>query len=61
MDAPAGSFRQAFAQGSATNIANPKSMAFFAAVFSSAAPAHVSVGTFAAMRGMVLVVAGSWY
>jgi len=36
-------------------------MAFFAAVFSSAAPAHVSVGTFAAMLGMVFVVAGSWY
>ncbi|MBB5406901.1 threonine/homoserine/homoserine lactone efflux protein [Paraburkholderia sp. HC6.4b] len=59
--APAGGFRQAFAQGFATNIANPKSMAFFAAVFSSAAPAHVSTGTFAAMLGMVFVVASSWY
>ncbi|RDK02155.1 LysE family translocator [Paraburkholderia lacunae] len=57
----AGGFRQAFAQGFATNIANPKSMAFFAAVFSAAAPAHVSVGTFAAMLGMVCVVASSWY
>lgn len=56
-----GGFRQAFAQGFATNIANPKSMAFFAAVFSSAAPAHVSIGTFAAMLGMVCVVASSWY
>jgi threonine/homoserine/homoserine lactone efflux protein len=36
-------------------------MAFFAAVFSSAAPAHVSVGTFAAMLGMVCVVASGWY
>jgi threonine/homoserine/homoserine lactone efflux protein len=61
VNAPAGGFRQAFAQGFATNIANPKSMAFFAAVFSSAAPAHVSVGTFAAMLGMVCVVASSWY
>lgn len=59
--AATGGFRQAFGQGFATNIANPKSMAFFAAVFSSAAPAHVSVGTFAAMLGMVCVVAGSWY
>jgi threonine/homoserine/homoserine lactone efflux protein len=59
--APAGGFRQSFAQGFATNIANPKSMAFFAAVFSSAAPAHVSVGTFAAMLAMVCVTAGSWY
>jgi threonine efflux protein len=54
-------FRQAFAQGFATNIANPKSMAFFAAVFSAATPAHVSVGTFAAMLGMVCVTAGGWY
>lgn len=61
VDAPAGGLRQAFAQGFATNIANPKSIAFFAAVFSSAAPAHVSVGTFAAMLGMVCVVASSWY
>jgi threonine/homoserine/homoserine lactone efflux protein len=61
VDTPAGGFRQAFAQGFATNIANPKSMAFFAAVFSSVAPAHVSVGTFAAMLGMVCIVASSWY
>ncbi|MFB9124156.1 LysE family translocator [Paraburkholderia dipogonis] len=61
VNAAAGGFRQAFAQGFATNIANPKSMAFFAAVFSSAAPAHVSVGTFVAMLGMVCVVASSWY
>jgi threonine efflux protein len=60
-NASTGGFRQAFVQGFATNISNPKSIAFFAAVFSSAAPAHVSVGTFAAMLGMVFVVAGSWY
>ncbi|WOD16918.1 LysE family translocator [Paraburkholderia kirstenboschensis] len=59
--APGGSVRQAFAQGFATNIANPKSVAFFAAVFSSAAPPHESVGTFVAMLGMVFVVASSWY
>ncbi|WP_025599297.1 LysE family translocator [Burkholderia sp. WSM2230] len=61
IQAPAGSIRQAFAQGFATNIANPKSVAFFAAVFSSAAPPHESVGTFLAMLGMVFVVASSWY
>jgi len=61
VNAPAGGLRQAFAQGFATNIANPKSMAFFAAVFSSAAPAHVGMGTFAAMLGMVCVVASGWY
>lgn len=59
--APGGSLRQAFAQGFATNIANPKSVAFFAAVFSSAAPPHESAGTFLAMLGMVFVVASSWY
>ncbi|PTB22711.1 amino acid transporter [Trinickia symbiotica] len=51
----------AFLQGVATNITNPKSIAFFAAVFSSAAPAHVSAATFAAMLAMVCVTATSWY
>jgi threonine efflux protein len=62
-DAPlqTGSLRRAFAQGFATNIANPKSMAFFAAVFASAAPAHVSPVTFIAMLSVVGVVATSWY
>ena len=59
--APVGSVRQAFTQGFATNIANPKSVAFFAAVFSSAAPPHESIGTFAEMLGRVCVVASSWY
>jgi threonine efflux protein len=54
-------FRSAFLQGLATNIANPKSIAFFAAVFSSAAPAHVSVGTFSAMLATVAIIASSWY
>lgn len=53
--------RQAFVQGFLTNIVNPKSMAFFAAVFASATPAHVSWPTFAAMLGVVGVVASSWY
>jgi len=55
------SFRQSFVQGVITNIGNPKSMAFFAAIFSSAAPAHVSQGTFASMLAVVAVVAMSWY
>ncbi|HAU5646207.1 LysE family translocator [Serratia nevei] len=54
-------FRVAFLQGIATNIANPKSIAFYAAVFSSAAPAHVSMPTFAAMLLEVAVVAILWY
>ncbi|KVC26987.1 LysE family translocator [Burkholderia pseudomultivorans] len=53
--------RAAFLQGVATNLANPKSIAFFAAVFSSAAPAHVSSATFFAMLATVGVTAASWY
>lgn len=56
-----GGFRQAFLQGVITNIGNPKSIAFFAAVFASAAPEHVSPGTFIAMLAMVGLVASSWY
>lgn len=53
--------RQAFVEGFLTNIVNPKSMAFFAAVFAAATPAHVSWPTFAAMLTVVGVVASSWY
>ncbi|MGS1001081.1 LysE family translocator [Burkholderia glumae] len=53
--------RRAYMQGVATNIANPKSMAFFAAVFASATPAHVAWPTFGAMLSVVLVVSSSWY
>lgn len=54
-------FRAAFLQGVATNIANPKSIAFYAAVFSSAAPAHVSTSTFFAMLATVGATATCWY
>ncbi|MEK6421416.1 MAG: LysE family translocator [Burkholderia gladioli] len=61
--APAGpvDHRRAYVQGVATNIANPKSIAFFAAVFASATPAHVTWPTFGAMLSMVLVASSSWY
>lgn len=58
---PVGSVGQAFVQGVVTNIANPKSIAFYAAVFSAAAPAHVSSATFMSMLAVVVVVSGSWY
>lgn len=58
VDASAG---RAFMQGVITNIGNPKSMAFFAAVFSAAAPAHVAPATFLAMLGVVAAVSSSWY
>jgi threonine/homoserine/homoserine lactone efflux protein len=57
----AGGLRKAFVQGFATNITNPKSVAFFAAIFASATPAHMSPVTFAAMLAMVAVVATTWY
>lgn len=60
-EALTGSFRGAFFQGVVTNIGNPKSMAFYAAVFSAAAPAHVSVYTFASMLAVVVGVSLSWY
>jgi len=60
-DAVVGSRRQSFAQGVITNIGNPKSMAFYAAVFSAAAPAHVSPGTFLSMLAVVVVVSLAWY
>jgi len=59
--APKTGLRHAFVQGFLTNIVNPKSMAFFAAVFAAATPAHVSWPTFAAMLTVVGIVASSWY
>ncbi|KAB7896827.1 LysE family translocator [Rouxiella sp. S1S-2] len=59
--AVADNFRQSFVQGVITNIGNPKSMAFYAAIFSTAAPAHVSSGTFISMLAVVGIVATLWY
>jgi threonine efflux protein len=60
-NAVASDCRQSFAQGVITNIGNPKSMAFYAAVFSAAAPAHVSIGTFLSMLTVVVMVSMAWY
>jgi len=56
-----GGLRKAFVQGFATNITNPKSVAFFAAIFASATPAHMSPVTFVAMLATVALVATTWY
>lgn len=58
---PVRSLRKSFLQGVVTNIGNPKSIAFYAAVFSAAAPAHVSVITFASMLTVVVGVSLTWY
>lgn len=55
------SLGQSFRTGVATNIANPKSIAFYAAVFAAAAPKHVSTPTFMLMLATVAVVASAWY
>lgn len=55
------SFRSALRDGVATNLANPKSMAFYASVFSGAVPADASMNTLLAMVVMVGVLAVFWY
>lgn len=60
-EGPADSVRKSFFQGIVTNIGNPKSVAFYAAVFSAAAPAHPSVSTFVSMLAVVVVVSLTWY
>lgn len=50
-----------FRSGIIVNIANPKSIAFYAAVFSAAAPSSVNVPTLIGMLCVVLIVATVWY
>ena len=56
-----GGLAAAFRAGIVTNIGNPKAMAFYAAVFSAAAPKHVSLPTFLCMLAVVAAVASAWY
>ena len=55
------STRASFRTGLIVNIANPKSIAFYAAVFSAAAPPSVNFSTLLAMVCVVLVIASTWY
>lgn len=55
------SLLSAFKKGIAVNIANPKSIAFYAAVFSTAAPESINVATLLAMLSVVLLIASFWY
>lgn len=59
--AAASSFPSALRDGIATNLANPKSMAFYASVFSGAVPADASMETLLAMVAMVGLLAVLWY
>jgi len=58
---PASCFPSALRDGIATNLANPKSMAFYASVFSGTVPADASSETLVAMVAMVGVLAVLWY
>jgi threonine/homoserine/homoserine lactone efflux protein len=55
------SIQASFRNGLIVNIANPKSIAFYAAVFSAAAPTDVNFSTLMAMLCVVLVIASVWY
>jgi len=52
---------RAFARGALTNLANPKSMVFYASVFSAAAPPGAGAATLLAMMAAVVVIAFVWY
>lgn len=54
-------FLRAFRDGVVTNLSNPKSMAFYASVFSASVPAAASFATLAAVVLMVPVIATCWY
>ncbi len=60
-DAPASGVLRAFGRGVAVNLVNPKSIAFYAAVFSAAAPPHVDRPTFVAILACVASLATLWY
>ncbi|VUD65016.1 Threonine efflux protein [Thalassocella blandensis] len=55
------SMKASFLKGLAVNIANPKSVIFFGAVFSAAAPDNISILTLTAMLAVVGIVATLWY
>jgi threonine efflux protein len=55
------SLPSALRDGITTNLANPKSMAFYASVFSGAVPADATMETLLAMVMMVCVIAVLWY
>jgi len=54
-------FESAMRDGIVTNLANPKSMAFYASVFSGAIPAGASAETLQVMVAMVGTISTLWY
>lgn len=54
-------FLRAFRDGVVANLSNPKSMVFYASVFSASVPAGASSATLAAVVLMVPFIAACWY
>lgn len=54
-------FFKAFRQGLVTNLSNPKSMVFYASIFSAAVPAQASSATLIGMVLMVALLGLLWY
>jgi threonine efflux protein len=54
-------FLGALRDGIVTNLSNPKSMIFYASVFSAAVPAGASSATLLVMVAMVALIASLWY
>lgn len=54
-------FCSALRDGITTNLANPKSMAFYASIFSGAVPVHASAQTLMVLVAMVGAIAIVWY
>lgn len=54
-------FESAMRDGIVTNLANPKSMAFYASVFSGAIPVGASAETLQVMVAMVGTISTLWY
>ncbi len=51
----------AWKAGVLTNLSNPKSMAFYASIFSTSIPAHTDVNTLLLLVAVVMCVSSLWY
>lgn len=60
-DAGQPSFQSALRDGIVTNLANPKSMAFYASVFSGVVPDDATADTLLLLVAMVGVISALWY
>jgi threonine/homoserine/homoserine lactone efflux protein len=61
MIVPRSNFLFSIRDGIITNLSNPKSMIFYASVFSAAVPTGTSMSTLLTMVAMVAFIAAIWY